>query len=273
MINNNLEKIIIKPMLIKMYKTLYIAFLIISFFCINIKCNDINAHNFDTDDNSTFLTLVNKISIENRLINNSVSGGNINTSNDSDKPLAIDYVKNIEKIIDEIIISEDSFVVDSDQFYNNTIVALVVANLADEVLRKYGAAFGVPSNVMLSMNFSNIMNMENNTTTNSSLGSANLSNHFIASVGDRSTDSLKDKSEYFNALETSNRMIEIYNSDLDESTADLSQGNNSLSNLENSLEELSDNINEFSQPSKIMEIVHGKVHPNLQVAFNLTLRR
>jgi hypothetical protein len=56
----------------------------------------------------------------------------------------------------EIFISEDSFIVDSDQFYNNTIIALIVANLADadEVLRNYGRAFGVPSNIMQSMNFS-----------------------------------------------------------------------------------------------------------------------
>jgi hypothetical protein len=75
-------------------------------------------------------------------------------------------------------------------------------------------------------------------------------------VGDRSIDSLKDRSEYFNALETSKRMTEIYNGDLDESATDSSQGNNSLSNLKNSLRELSDNINEFAPPSKIMEIVH-----------------
>jgi hypothetical protein len=255
-----------------MHKTLCIVFLLISFFCIDIKGNDINAHNFDTDDNSTFLTLVNKILIESRLINNSVSGDNINIGNNSDKSPAIDYIKNIEKIVDDIVISEDSFVVDSDQFYNNTIVALVVANLADEVLRKYGAAFGIPSNVMLSMNFSNIMNIENNATTNNPLGSANPSNPFIANVGDRSIDSLKNRSEYFNALETSHRMTEIYNSDLDESATDSSQGDNSLSNLKNSLKELSDNINEFALPSKIMEIVHGKVHPNLQMAFNLQLR-
>jgi hypothetical protein len=88
-------------------------------------------------------------------------GNNINIGNNSDEsPATIDYIKNIEKIVDDIVISEDSFVVDSDQFYNNTIVALVVANLADEVLRKYEAAFGIPSNVMLSMNFSDIMNME-----------------------------------------------------------------------------------------------------------------
>ena len=66
--------------------------------------------------------------------------------------------------------------------------------------------------------------MENNATANNPFDSANLSNHSIANVGDRSIDSLKDRSEYFNALETSNRMIEIYNSDLDGPTTDLSRG-------------------------------------------------
>ncbi|MEJ7642938.1 MAG: hypothetical protein WKF36_12210 [Candidatus Nitrosocosmicus sp.] len=30
--------------------------------------------------------------------------------------------------------NEDSFIVSSDQFFNNTVIALVVANLADDVL-------------------------------------------------------------------------------------------------------------------------------------------
>lgn len=106
------------------------------------------AYNFDTDDNSSFLTLINKILIENRLLNDSLSNKNDKNMN------SVEYTKNIEKILDDILISENSFNIDSDQFYNNTIIALVVANLADEVLRNYGRAFGVPSNIMLSMNFS-----------------------------------------------------------------------------------------------------------------------
>ncbi|MBA3750819.1 MAG: hypothetical protein H0X03_08040, partial [Nitrosopumilus sp.] len=231
---------------------------------------NIHAHNFDTDDNSTFLTLVNKILIENRLINNSIAVA----GNDSNQSLAPGYIKNIEKIIDDIVISEDSFVVDSDQFYNNTIIAVVVANLADEVLRKYRASFGVPSNVMLSMNFTNIINIENNTNTNNN--ALNPSNHYNLvnmDVGNNSIDSLNDKSEYYNALEISDRMIEIYNKDLNESLSDSSQKNTSLSNLKDALYELNKDINQLDPPSKIMEIIHGKIHPNLQLAFNLTLKR
>jgi hypothetical protein len=52
------------------------------------------------------------------------------------------------KVLNDIIISKDSFIIDSDQFYNNTITALVVANHEDEGLKNYGHAFGVPSNRM-----------------------------------------------------------------------------------------------------------------------------
>ena len=67
-------------------------------------------------------------------------------------------------------------------------------------------------------------------------------------------------------------MLEIYESDLDSEDKPLPL-NHSLSILENSLTQLNKNINNYSTPSKIMEIVHGKVHPGLQQAFNLTLKR
>ena len=62
-----------------------------------ILCNTINnsgtyAHNFDTDDNSTFLTLVNKILIENRLINESISN-NDNSGNDVTNLYSFEYIK------------------------------------------------------------------------------------------------------------------------------------------------------------------------------------
>ncbi|HEU5120272.1 MAG TPA: hypothetical protein VFT71_04725, partial [Candidatus Nitrosocosmicus sp.] len=42
-----------------------------------IGIRSIQAHNFDTDDNSTFLTLINQILIETRLINNSLSSDDL----------------------------------------------------------------------------------------------------------------------------------------------------------------------------------------------------
>lgn len=206
------------------------------------------------------------ILIENRLINNSFIDSSANTS------LHTNYVKNINEVIDDILVSEDSLLIDSDQFYNNTIIATMMANLGDEVLRKYGYAFGIPSNIMLYMNFSAVDNLEKNISKE--LNSDDHSSHDpldIDKAGNYSAN-LKDKSQYYGALETSKRMIEIYENDLE--SADISmQVNSSLSLLKKSLNDLYENIYNYNNPSKIMEIVHGKVHPNLQLAFNLTLKR
>ncbi len=248
------------------YKSGFIGILIIPLSLVTFNGPDTYAHNFDTDDNSTFLTLINLILIENRLINNSL------TSNDNNQSLTFDYVKNIEDIVDDIIVSEDSFIVDSDQFYNNTVIATAMANLADEVLRNYGSAFGIPSNVMLSMDFTKIANLTEDNTNNATL-SNNHSNQSTGNLRNSSDNLLIDRADYYNSREISNRMVEIYNSDLDDSISDKTNSSLSRINLENALNELSAEVSNISSPMKIMEIVHAKIHPNLQLTFNLTLKR
>lgn len=245
---------------------LFTLFLILSLLFVNNFRINVTAHNFDTDDNSTLLTLINMILIENRLINNSLVDSSTNTS----ESLPNDSIDNIYEIIDDILVSEDSLLVDSDQFYNNTIIATMMANLGDEVLRKYGYAFGIPSNVMLNMNFSLANKLEMNSSK--VIDTSNHSSHNSSNLENQSVDLLKDKYQYNNALETSKRMIEIYEEEL-ESRDTTFQDNTNIPLLKKSLHELKENIENISPPSKIMEIVHGKVHPNLQVAFNLTLRQ
>ena len=219
------------------------------------------AHNFDTDNNSSFLTLINKILIENRLLNDSLSNKNDKNMN------SVEYTKNIEKILDDILISENSFKIDSDQFYNNTIIALVVANLADEVLRNYGRAFGVPSNIMLSMNFSKVTNMN---MSNSATEMNTHSNH----SPDRENETLMiDKSSYLNSVRISDRMIELYNGELKGSLSNSIDVDRAKSRLVDALLDLKKHLEIKASPYKIMEIVHGEVHPNLQIAFNLKLKR
>lgn len=245
---------------------LYPLFLILSLLLVNMFSIIVTAHNFDTDDNSTFLTFMNMILIENRLINHSLVDGSTNSS----KSLSTDNIDNINEIVDDILVSEDSLLIDSDQFYNITIIATMMANLGDEVLRKYGYAFGIPSNIMLSMNFSLANMLEMNDSK--AIATGDHSNHDSLGLGNQSVKLLKDRSQYNNALETSIRMIEIYEKDLESTDITLGE-NNTVPFLKESLHELKDNIENISQPSKIMEIVHGKVHPNLQLAFNLTLKQ
>src|SRR5215204_711794 len=182
-----------------MHKIIFLILLSTLFISlINTKDVFVFAHNFDTDDNSSFLTLINKLTIENQLLNDSISNRNNHNLN------SFEYTKNIENILEEILISENSFTIDSDQFYNNTIIALVVANLADEVLRNYGHAFGVPSNIMLSMNFSNVTG-----SFNSSNSMAKMALHSSHMTNQENTTSIStvDNSSYQSALKTSDRMI------------------------------------------------------------------
>jgi hypothetical protein len=249
-----------------MHKIIFIILLSTLFLSlINAKDVVIFAHNFDTDDNSSFLTLINKLTIENQLLNDSLSNSNNNSNLNS-----FEYTKNIENILEEILISEDSFIVDSDQFYNNTIIALVVANLADEVLRNYGYAFGVPSNIMLSMNFSNItggLNYSNN------MAKIALHSGHMTNQENTTSISMVDNSSYQSALKTSDRMIEIYNSELKTSSSNSAIINKAKSDLSSTLYDLRKDIEAKESPSKIMEDIHGRIHPNLQITFSLTLRR
>ena len=247
--------------------------IVLLFATITIISTNAVAHNFSTDDNSTFLTLINMILIENRLINQSLDDHSATAAANAvaDMSLQLNYTENIDEIIDDILVSEDSLLIDSDQFYNNTIIATMMANLGDEVLRKYGYAFGIPSNIMINMNFSAVDNLEKKTISKGVNSDNNHSSHIDPAINGYSPN-LKDKSQYNGALETSKRMIEIYESDLDSANPSL-QHNNSLSILKNSLTDLNANIYNFSNPSKIMEIVHTRVHPNLQLAFNLSLKR
>lgn len=249
----------------RIYLVYFSLFLVLSLHTQNIVITTALAHNFSTDDNSTFLTLINMILIENRLINQSLSDNSIEAVS-----LISNYTQNINEIIDDILVSEDSLLIDSDQLYNNTIIATMMANLGDEVLRKYGYAFGIPSNIMINMNFSAVGDLEKAISNGSS--SDGHSGHIFPDIENYSSN-LKDKSQYYGALETSERMLEIYKSDLDSSADKSVPLNNSLSILEDSLKQLNESIYNYSTPSKIMEIVHGKVHPSLQQAFNLTFKR
>jgi hypothetical protein len=46
-----------------------------------------------------------------------------------------------------------------------------------------------------------------------------------------------------------------------------------MSRLANTLIDLKDYLKAKESPYKIVENVHGEIHPNLQIAFNLTLIR
>lgn len=255
-----------------MNKTPFLIMLTIFLPFTNINGMITYAHNFNTDDNSSFLTLINMLVIENRLLSDSIPVNNNNNNNNSSY---IEHIENTENILEDILISEDSFTVNSDQFYNNTVIALVVANLADEVLRNYGHAFGVPSNIMLSMNFSNIIDSQNKSNDTANANSQN--NHTMHQENSSSAAGaaapMIDRPTYISTIELSDRMVDLYSNELNGTSSESAYINKAKSDLGSAVYELKKSVESKESPYKIMEIVHGKVHPNLQLAFNLTLKR
>jgi hypothetical protein len=78
------------------------------------------------DDNSAFLTLLERIRIEALLVNNTIY---TNTT------AAQQHVFQLLDRIDDIVDSENEFSIKSIQFKNSTVDALLLANLVDEVVK------------------------------------------------------------------------------------------------------------------------------------------
>ena len=73
-------------------------------------------------------------------------------------------------------------------------------------------------------------------------------------------------------MKISDRMVEIYDTELKASSSNSALINKAKSDLSGGLYDLGKNIETKEGPSKIMEDVHVRIHPNLQIAFNLTLK-
>jgi hypothetical protein len=74
-------------------------------------------------------------------------------------------------------------------------------------------------------------------------------------------------------VDNSSSLTEIYNSELKSSSSNSAFINKAKSDLSSALDDLRKNIETKESPFIIMEDVHGMIHPNLQIAFKLALRR
>src|ERR687895_1993723 len=138
------------------------------------------AHNFSITDDSALLTLIEQIKAETELVNayflasNSIS--------------AIEHAKNSANLTNGLNDKlRQSTVADITQIYNNglynsTTLALVVANLVDEILRNYGSAYGITydltnmSNMMMAMMLNNNNDSSSGHSTMSEKNNAALVN-------------------------------------------------------------------------------------------------
>jgi hypothetical protein len=224
------------------------------------------AHNFSITDDASLVTLIEEIKAETQLVNtNFVSNNNIST---------IEHARNTANLINDLNgklrqNTEDIIQVYDNGLYNSTTLALVVANLVDETLRKYGSAYNIKYDLT---NMSNMMTRMSNMDDSSS--SLNTTTTRSAHLGH--SDILKKNNFMLVNIydyQTAQVLSDVVNRLFNDKLAAQSPANETVTidKLVNSLKQLKHAIGNKAPAEALMEIVHIQVHPMLQKAYDLKL--
>jgi hypothetical protein len=244
------------------------------------------AHDFSTTDESTLVTLVEQIKAQTQLV---ITGflSNENFSAHEHARKAAQLMKDLESNMTQT----DPTSSDITQVYeqgqkNSTTLALVVANIVDDILRKYGSAFSVGYDMT---NMSNMMNMDMmmtmqkmddntshsmdmmTTTNNANNDSSVLGGNSNSSMSMENNFVLVDTNDYKTAKSLSSNIKDQFNTQL--RPRSLVNETTNLDRLNNSLEKLEEAVSAKASPEAVMEIVHIQIHPMLQRIYDLELQQ
>jgi hypothetical protein len=168
---------------------------------------------------------------------------------------------------------------------NSTTLALVTANIVDEILRRYGRAFDIGYDLtnmsnMGGMRMSNMgggssevpsfssLNMTTfQTGTNTLKGHSNMSMSAIT----RNNLELISLQDYETSQVLSDVVNELFEDDL-RSRSPVNETVN-IDKLERNLKLLGQAIVNEASPQALMEIVHVQIHPTLQQVYDLELSK
>jgi hypothetical protein len=244
------------------------------------------AHDFSTTDESSLVTLVEQIKAETQLVITSFLSSE-NSSANEHAINAAELMKDLESNLTQTNppSSDITQVYDQGQ-KNSTTLALVVANIVDDILRKYGSAFDVGydmTNMSNMMNMDMMMTMPNMDNSSShSMGmmrTANVTNDDSAMLdGHTNTSMIMDSElvlvnmdDYETAKVLSSNIKDQFGTQL--RPRSLVNETTNLDKLENSLGKLEDAVNVKALPEAMMDIVHVQIHPMLQQIYDLELQR
>jgi hypothetical protein len=226
------------------------------------------AHYFTSDQSAEFLSLIHQIDAEIDLINETfpseIRFSYYHAKNAAELMNRTYHLTNAISPVDFRTIYEEEQLNNDD---NSTIQALVVANIVDEILREYGDAFDVKYD---------LTNMSNTLITQSI--NAHGGESHLNSLGDNDGNKLVLVSvgDYQSAQALSREAIKIFETKLSPLTQiediEHNAGIASVSKVKGGLIELNNMVNNKALPEDIMEIVHERIHPSLQLAYNLEIR-
>ena len=261
------------------------------------------AHNFSPDESAHFLTIVDKIKVESSLVTNSTVNDNqssaikhaiyaLNTYDshtnhelsEKNERVANELNSTLHQLLDQVQSSSDksqisqtvnsineileeatSVRINQDQLNNSTIQALVFANLVNSALQSYGTTFNIGIDLT---NMSNLHAEEKESMENNSLPKED-NNHELKNVTNNPMN-IVNFSSYESAVSFADYTLKKFNSEIKTSiTENDTETQNYLKKMEDGLLELNTAIKNKENPMEVMEIVHTKIHPNLQILFNL----
>jgi hypothetical protein len=258
------------------------------------------AHVFLSDKNALLLAIVNQLKTELELISYNLDNSDnklalkhladateIQTRNNNISSFSIPYLDELSQLIESIPVDseqtefllrinetidnasrflDDKIVpnINAVQLGNSTIQALNIANITDEILREYAIAYGIEPVIATSGSMVNMMNTSTMDMEYNRIPSASR----IVNI-----------SNYQNAQGLAIKALEIFRDDLKPLklsnttrtflTADIRSS--SVSGLEEGLSLLVNSIDEKKPYSDIMQIIHGPVHTNLFLAYDLKM--
>lgn len=273
----------------------FYLFLIFTFVGIIITSliPSVDSHSFYTNKDSVFYTLVKRYQVENFLTSQNQTNS---------KSMAVEHSQNAAVLLKELVsLSNDTKIATNlsifDSAFSNVALstrALVAADLADETLKQYGLAKGLDPRAasdLKVMSMGMIMNMyrlaDKNATkmgmgqmsessmtesdNNQSLGqSGNLSNIGVINEVNYGTSSMLAKS--LKTIFTDN----LENSVLQNSTGlmriPMNMKRDSVDSLGQGIDNLIQAVNSKASLEEVFSIVHGQIHPNLYLAYDLKLK-
>jgi hypothetical protein len=239
------------------------------------------AHDFLVNNDITIVTLVEQIKAETELVNTNFLFNN-NVS-------AQVHARNAAELLNDL---EDNMTEASEQFSSNLIqiyenektnttsLALVTANIVDEVLRKYGTAFDIGYDLtnMSNMGGMKMSNMSsgggssmNMTTFQTSANNNTLERHSNMSMPTMTGNNLEIVS--IQDYETSQVLADVVNELFEDDLRPRSSVSETINidKLEKNLKQLDQAILNKASPEALMGIVHVQIHPTLQQVYELEL--
>ena len=180
-------------------------------------------------------------------------------------------IDSASRFLDNKIVSE----IDSRDLRNSTIQALNIANITDEILREYAIAYGIEPVIATSGNMGSMMDMSTmDSSVDSPPDSMGMEDNRFPSAS-----RIANVSNYQNAQGLASKALELFRDDLKPLelpnttksflTADIRS--TSVSGLEDGLSLLLSLIDDKKPYSDIMQIIHGPVHTNLFLAYDLKM--